>query len=274
MDMEILIVTHKNFEAPFEEINESKIYIPILVGNNVSELSYQKFYRDNVYDNISNKNKNYCELTAQYWMWKNLRVDIVGLVHYRRYFVDNTNNCLANGIDIRKIIEAGMIITPKSQFLYGDTVWSQYKRNHNIDDLKIIRKIIKRDYHEYLNDFDTFMNKKKFYMYNMFIMSDYDFKNYSEWLFAILDKSEFEISQNIKHYDNYQSRVYGFLSERLFNVWIMHNKKNVFEMKVKYTDKRKLSSKLALIMGEFKLLCESIFFYKERKYMISEMEDE
>ena len=37
-------------------------------------------------ENISDKNPMYCELTAQYWAWKNLDADYYGFCHYRRYF--------------------------------------------------------------------------------------------------------------------------------------------------------------------------------------------
>ena len=40
---------------------------------------------DNTGENISEKNSMYCELTAQYWAWKNLNADYYGFFHYRRY---------------------------------------------------------------------------------------------------------------------------------------------------------------------------------------------
>ena len=36
-------------------------------------------------ENIYPKNPDYCELTAQYWAWKNIDCDYYGFFHYRRY---------------------------------------------------------------------------------------------------------------------------------------------------------------------------------------------
>lgn len=49
---------------------------------------------DDTGDNITQKNKNYCELTAMYWIWKYDSSKIVGLCHYRRYFT--VSACFAN----------------------------------------------------------------------------------------------------------------------------------------------------------------------------------
>ena len=51
---------------------------------------FKETLHDNDGENISSKNPMYCELTAQYWAWKNADADYYGFCHYRRYF-DFTN---------------------------------------------------------------------------------------------------------------------------------------------------------------------------------------
>ena len=81
MDIKILVASHKKAEMP-----EDGIYLPVHVGRALHpdrEFGYQS---DAEGDNISIKNPYYCELTALYWAWKNLKADYVGLAHYRRHF--------------------------------------------------------------------------------------------------------------------------------------------------------------------------------------------
>ena len=60
--------------------------LPIQVGaENASEL-FENTLHDNEGENISALNPMYCELTAQYWAWKNADADYYGFCHYRRYF--------------------------------------------------------------------------------------------------------------------------------------------------------------------------------------------
>ncbi len=68
-------------------IYEDDVYVPIQVWKKKSKIDLWILW-DDTGDNISEKNDNYAELTAQYWVWKNydLRdVDYVWFCHYRRY---------------------------------------------------------------------------------------------------------------------------------------------------------------------------------------------
>lgn len=64
--------------------------------------------------------------------------------------------------------------------------------------------------------------------YNMFYTSKENMDEYCEWLFNIL--FEVEKHSDLSGYDDYQRRLFGFLGERLFNVWLMHHS----NLKIKY----------------------------------------
>ena len=77
----ILVCAHKPDRCLLHEP-----YMPIQVGKAISTVDLG-FAGDDTGDNISDKNRSFCELTAHYWAWKNLgEADYVGLSHYRRYF--------------------------------------------------------------------------------------------------------------------------------------------------------------------------------------------
>ena len=69
-----------------------KIYVVGSTKNSFLPLNSirEKFFIDEKHngDNIDSLNPWYCELTAMYYLWKNCNDDIVGLEHYRRYFVN------------------------------------------------------------------------------------------------------------------------------------------------------------------------------------------
>lgn len=89
MRTEIYIATHKPFQFP-----EKQEYIPIQVGKVNSDIDL-KITSDDTGENISELNESFCELTALYWMWKNSDADILGLCHYRRYFLDEKKEILS-----------------------------------------------------------------------------------------------------------------------------------------------------------------------------------
>ena len=75
-NIKLLVAMHKAYCLP-----EDAVYAPIQVGG-VHIPGMENALRDDTGENISNKNRSYCELTALYWGWKNLQADYLGLVHY------------------------------------------------------------------------------------------------------------------------------------------------------------------------------------------------
>lgn len=211
----VFTVTHKEVEG----IPADRTVIG--VGGN-KNLKCAQLY-DDTNENIAQKNSSYCELTALYWIWKNDDSPYVGLEHYRRFFT-NKNIFKSKPLSCKKLLkklEGCDIIVPKKSNLKM-TVYARYKRGHVISDMDTCREIIKTDFPEYLQDFDFIMNQRKIFMTNMFVAKKDLIDGYCKWLFEILFKAEKFIS--LEGRNGYQSRAFGFLSERLFNVWVCHNK--------------------------------------------------
>ena len=81
MKVQILVAHHKP-----GLIIKDNIYFPIQVGKAMHPEVNLCIQGDDTGENISSKNSIYCEMTAWYWAWKNIKADYVGLCHYRRYF--------------------------------------------------------------------------------------------------------------------------------------------------------------------------------------------
>ena len=64
---------------------ENPLYIPMRCGAIFDTNPNHFIPGDNTGDNISFKRNSFCELTVQYWAWKNAELDYYGLCHYRRY---------------------------------------------------------------------------------------------------------------------------------------------------------------------------------------------
>ena len=220
--LNIFVIMHK--EVDMSKYRLSKCYKRLMVGKKKSKIDDMLF--DSVGDNISNKNKNYCELTGLYWIWKNTNEKYVGLCHYRRFFISNWSFRILSEEKILKILENYDVILPQRTKL-DRTVYERYRYGHHISDMDECKKAIEKFYPEYLKDFDKVMNDNKYYPCNMFIMSKEKLDEYCEWLFKILFEVEKKI--DISDRNDYQKRVFGFLSERLFSVWIEHQNFKIHE---------------------------------------------
>ena len=78
--IKILVSAHKDVYVP-----ENILLQPIQAGAALAEKRLPGMLHDDEGQQISGKNKAYCELTVQYWAWKNLEADYYGFFHYRRY---------------------------------------------------------------------------------------------------------------------------------------------------------------------------------------------
>lgn len=208
------------FDVPTE-----KGYQPIIVGGR--KLNIEGAVSDSDGDNISNLNSEYCELTALYWIWKNSNDDIVGLVHYRRYF--EARKKIMSPSYVSKIMIDYDIIVPQKRNYFIASIKRHYDTAHYSSDLCLVRTKIMKIHPDYIDVFDKVMSGKKIFLYNMFVTKKEILRSYCEWLFPLIN----EVSQEIdtSNYDPYQKRVIGFLAERLFNVWVC---KNISEEKIRY----------------------------------------
>ena len=215
----IYVATHKKAKRV-----KHSCYVPICVGATNREDTFG-YITDDTGVNISAKNPNFCELTALYWMWKNAQSDIIGLVHYRRYFYNSIFSYRADRVlsekDIKRLLKRNDLIVPLPYQVRYTTIKNHYAKHHNVEDYLKCGEIIKNLYPDYYDSYKVISNQKQLYSYNMLICRKELFDQYMEWMFSILFKLEKEI--DISSYDAYGKRVFGFLSERLFNIWLHKN---------------------------------------------------
>lgn len=254
------------------DLFESQIIQPVQVGCALRNDLFPWAWHDNDGVNISNQNAMYCELTAQYWAWKNVDAEYYGFCHYRRYFNFSSNRYEENewgeimepfigadsqkkyGLDdetIAKALAGYDLITTEVKDLRGfpgeaNTPLEQYEAapKLNSDDLFHVFAILEDMHPEYSEDIKNFANGNRSCFCNMFIMKKDLFFAYCEWLFPVLDRfvSEWDHSLCSKEC----LRTPGHLAERLLNIYLMHGertgaswkRKQVQCVHIEYPDKR------------------------------------
>jgi len=181
--------------------------------------------KDNMGDNISNKNKQFCELTGLYWIWKNSDEDIVGLEHNRRHFLlpdDWQKRMQAAEIDV--ILPTPLYVHP--------SLAENYRARHVTSDLDFVYTYVADNNPEDGKGFKYFMENTPLYSpCNMLIVRRETLKRLSEWLFPILFAVEEHVGERD---DSCQNRYPGFLSERLMTFYF---EKNRDRYKIVYCDK-------------------------------------
>lgn len=211
---------------------------PIHVGAALAGAPLVGMIGDDTGDHISGQNREYCELTALYWAWKNdTEASHIGVMHYRRVldfdgqvggaeaesyvsrfdipdWVQRTESWLADNLHNYDII------VPRVHRM-GRSVEANYCAAHAPQDMEYTRDIIARDHPDYLPSCDAMAAGYDLRLGNMFVMTRALLDRYCTWLFDILGKLE-AADLDRSQYSPQQRRYLGFVAERLLGVFVHH----------------------------------------------------
>lgn len=228
------MVGDKNSARPDINVYQAKFYkdrplknsydladwmIPIQVGAALTDVRVTDVC-DNQGDNISEKNVNYCELTALYWMWKNKLIeagnseDYYGLFHYRR-ILDISEE------DIRRIAANDIDIVVSYPTLHEPDIVEHHARYIPEGDWEAMLAALEELYPDYREAYNTIFSQEYMYNYNMMVAKKSVLKDYCDWLFPILERTE-ELSTP-KGWER-KDRYIGYLGENLMTLYFFYNK--------------------------------------------------
>ncbi len=197
-----------------EDVSRFSWELPIQVG---AALTDQRIcdISDDTGENISQKNRQYCELTALYWIWKNDTSEYVGLGHYRRHFELDEEM-------LEKLVYSDIDVVLTIPIFDFPNVGEVYWRDHVKEDWLVMIDAIKKLFPEYLEAAIQLQDGKFYYAYNMFIMKHTILDKYCQWLFPILSYCEEHCKEKK---DTYQNRYIGFLAEHLMSIYFLYHEK-------------------------------------------------
>lgn len=224
-DIQIFVCCHKPFPVP-----DHPVLRPIQVGSSLAGERCPGFLQDDEGENISVQNRSYCELTAQYWAWKNVEADYYGFFHYRRYLYPDPTARRPYRIEpeptselldrlgykgFSALVEKYDLIAPRGEDmrLPAREHYAQARYHHG-QDLTLIEELVRDLAPEHSGALEEYLGQTVCYFGNIYIMSRPVFDRYCEWLFPIL--AEFDRRADLTGYGPQELRVDGYLAERLF----------------------------------------------------------
>lgn len=160
-------------------------------------------------DNISSKNRQYCELTGLYWIWKHAKEDYLGLVHYRRHFLLPENwieRLEQHNVDV--ILPVPLYVAPNIE--------ENYKSRHLPEDWDYLMKYFEEQLPDEFNTAQKVFKGNLYSPCNMFIMKREILNDLCVWLFPIIDEV---VKHGGEKDDIYMNRYPGFISERLITYY-------------------------------------------------------
>ncbi len=190
-------------------------------------------YADDIGENISKKNKNYCELTALYWMWKNLLetermpYEYCGLFQYRRLLN------IGDG-DILRMHENQVDVVLPFPTVHEPDIREHHKRYIKEEDWMAMLEALKELQPADATAFRKLSVQPYLYNYNILIARREVLRDYCAWLFPILERIE-EISS--PRGSQRADRYIGYLGENLLTLYFMHR---AGQLKIVHTGRKML----------------------------------
>jgi hypothetical protein len=244
--IKILISCHKQVCYP-----QSDLFIPVHVGAE-GKTPLAGMQPDNEGENISDRNFTFCEMSGQYWAWKNLDADYVGQCHYRRYFCfDNASHeandhkqiedsCLSDfsiqkyhlsdEVAIREVVEnCDLVCAPRWSVKGVPTPCGPKKtiRDHMVayglvtnEDLDRVIEICRELHPDFVTELEEYLSGHRYLGYNCFIMKRGLFNRLCEFEFSVLQRFDAEYDYSRK--TTTHKRICGYLGEILYSVFVDH----------------------------------------------------
>ena len=244
MNLCVVVAAHKPYWMPADPV-----YLPVQVGAAGKE-SIPGYTRDDSGENISAKNPHYCELTGLYWAWKNLPGDAIGLAHYRRHFArpgrGDKKARVMTGPELEQALNGVQAVLPTPRNYWIETNYSQYAHAHHAVDLDTTRAILSEEWPAYLPAYDRVMKRTWGHRFNMMVMRRETFDAWCQWLFAVLGRLEERL--DLTGYSRNDARVFGFVSERLLDVWLETEGVTYREVPVVFLENQHWGKKIAAFL--------------------------
>ena len=214
IEMTTYVITHRDFALPSWLEGDVKI---------VTDKDLKNDYKCPVIkaDNeLAPLKHSYSELFQMYDIYrKDTTSDFICIQHYRRYF--------------RPVEAKNTLPIP-----FNGNILTQYAMCHNIEHLNQCIALVNKYYPTYNTD-----NLDKLIPCNMSIQDHDTFNDYCNFLFTILQAfheqnhlyTDADVANYVSTYNNqpisYQSRLGGFLSERLGTIYFLNHQENNYTYK-------------------------------------------
>lgn len=190
--------------------------------------------QDNDGENISKRNRDYCEMTSVYWAWKNdTESEYIGLCHYRRRFILTKNM-------INAMIENKYDVVATTPYLENNTVYEEFCTQNwflNKEEWNQTAEAIQAVAAEYLDSWNELAQSHMFLPCNMVIMRRDIFNQYCKLVFDVTAKVDEYFMRTVGQKNN---RYLGYIAELLTNVFVMKHRDT---LKKAYVDMQILNVK-------------------------------